>query len=332
MADFRSRRPDFLRSSLNPLEAARRFGISLIELLVVLAIIGILIGLMLPAVQAARESARRASCENNAHQIALAIQAHEAAHRRLPSGGWGFLWFGDPDRGTGARQPGGWVYSLLPYVERSELAVLGKGLAPPEKRQRLATVSRKAIGIFNCPTRRDGSLSPFDPQWPPINADLVEAVAKSDYAINGGDVLVESWFGPPDLATGDSPSWIWPDFSKATGVCHVRSEIRLADIRDGQAQTYLIGEKSLSDLPIDPGDDQSMYVGYDMDTIRWTSAEWPPTPDSDSPAPHRFGSSHPAGTVFAFCDGSTRVISFTIDAEVHRRLGNRKDGLLIGEY
>ncbi len=310
----------------------RRGGITLIEVLAVIAIIGIVIGVTLAAVQSAREAARRASCENNAHQIALAIQAHEAAHRRLPSGGWGFLWFGDPDRGSGARQPGGWVYSLLNYVERAELAELGKSQPPQDKRQSLARLSQQPISIFNCPTRRDGSLSPFDIQWPPVNADLVMSVAKSDYAINGGDTLIRSGFGPPDLATADSLGWKWPAFSKATGVCHVRSEIRLADIRDGQAHTYLLGEKNLSTQPIDPGDDQSMYVGYDMDTIRWTPLHWPPVPDGESPAPYQFGSSHPAGTVFSFCDGSTRVISFTIDAEVHRRLGNRSDGLVIGEY
>jgi prepilin-type processing-associated H-X9-DG protein len=43
----------------------------------------------------------------------------------------------------------------------------------------------------------------------------------------------------------------------------------------------------------------------------------------------RFGSPHSSGCNFAFCDGSVRTVSYQIDPEVHRRLGNRKDGLPI---
>jgi hypothetical protein len=91
------------------------------------AIIAILIALLLPAVQFARESARRISWQNQVRQIALAMHAHEGVHRHLPTGGWGWRWHGEPDRGFDERQPGGWVYNLLPFVEQAELRHVGSG-------------------------------------------------------------------------------------------------------------------------------------------------------------------------------------------------------------
>lgn len=94
----------------------RRIGFTLVELLVVIAIIGALVALLLPAVQAARESARRATCKNRLHQVGIALQAYHNVHGALPVGCTEWR----PWRGTEERQLA-WSAFLLPQLEQQSL-------------------------------------------------------------------------------------------------------------------------------------------------------------------------------------------------------------------
>ena len=168
-----------------------------------ITIIGILIALLLPAVQAARESARQMQCKNNLKQLALGCLNHESLTKRFPTGGWGFGWTGDADRGTDWRQPGGWIYNVLPFIEQAALHDLGVGAADrPEKRRQLPA-NVHPVGVLYCPTRRKALAYPWTGGAggaPILNAGQMAAVGRSDYAANGGDFYVIS-------SVGGGPFW-----------------------------------------------------------------------------------------------------------------------------
>ncbi len=94
----------------------RRTGFSLIELLVMIAIIGILIGLLFPAVQGVREAARRTNCANNLRQQGLSLLGFEAAHNVFPASGWTMAGPGNP----GGKYVG-WRALTLQFVEQDNL-------------------------------------------------------------------------------------------------------------------------------------------------------------------------------------------------------------------
>ncbi len=312
-----------------PSSRGRRPGFTLVELLVVMTIIAVLMGLLLPAVQSARESGRRTQCQNNLRQLGLAVQSHLAVYSRFPSNGWGYAWIGCPDRGTGKNQPGGWIYNVLPYLEAQDLRDRGREEAPAAQRVTLAKVAATPLSVLRCPTRAGPILGPAQPRVLPRNAEWSPLVAKTDYAVNEGDFISDTREGPLTLEEGDSGKYAWRDTKKATGICFQRSEVVAASIRDGLSNTYLVGEKHVSENAYescdDPGYDQSAYSGVDLDLNRWVID--PPLSDGGPSQPRRFGSAHVGGCHFGFCDGSVRLIRYDIDRETHRRLGNRKDGL-----
>ncbi len=258
-------------------------GFTLVELLVVIAIIGILIALLLPAVQAVREAARRSQCRNNLKQIGLAAENYVSAYKTFPTAGWGWTWTGDPDAGSGSNQPGGWLYSLLPFMEEQQIHDMGKGMAfagvgpyavggsgggTGGKYDVLSQMQAQGITTLNCPSRRGATVGGvFDTAGGGANYNEALCMslggAKSDYAGNAGtDFNANGPAGhgvlPATICCGYSyqpggpaangnmtPAQYFPTKYGNTGVFFPGVAFSLRQIPDGLSKTYLVGEKSL---------------------------------------------------------------------------------------
>lgn len=145
-------------------------GFTLVELLVVIAVIGVLVSLLLPAVQAAREAARRSQCSNSLRQIGLALHNHVSAHRVFPVG----VAFGappGPDKGGRPYNGKGWIIDVLPYLEEQALFDLfqqylqgefgqQKGLRDPALRGAVAS----PLSVLNCASAASSSPTTLE-QW-----------------------------------------------------------------------------------------------------------------------------------------------------------------------
>lgn len=319
----------------------------------VIAIIGTLIAMLLPAIQSARETARRTQCGNNVKQLALGCLQHERAAGRFPTGGWGYRWIGDPDRGNDWRQPGGWIFNVLPYIEQQRLHELQFGKNGQARLDAASQMLATPLSLLNCPSRRPPVTYPcsssFTDAIRPRFANHTYQVARTDYACNGGDRYADAYSvraggsitgfnpgGPDTISQGEDPRR-WALIAVAdTGIIYPASQVTAAHVLDGLSNTYLLGEKYLGSNYYATGrsgaDNESMYIGDNADICRWGGPSYPVYQDVPNyDYWYGFGSVHTGGFCAAFCDGSARWIDYSISLPTHGYLSNRRDGNLIDQ-
>jgi hypothetical protein len=191
----------------------------------------------------------------------------------------------------------------------------------PLKPTELKSLVEKPIKFYHCPSRRTARLYPITVQ--PHNAAPVSQGAKLDYAVNCGDGGNERDGGSPTQAASDPATF--------PGIHYDKSKVRLADITDGLSNTIMVGEKYLNPdnyaTGNDAADNENLYVGFDNDNSRSTGiGSFPPRQDKRLLSAHIFGSAHASGFQVVLCDGSVRMIAYTIDQPNYQYLGNRMDG------
>ncbi|MBI2480112.1 MAG: DUF1559 domain-containing protein [Planctomycetia bacterium] len=283
-----------------------RKAFTLVELLVVFAIIGILVSLLLPAVQAAREAARRMSCNNNLKQFGLALHNYDDTFQSLPMG-----WIGleTPNgRVLSEGEPGwGWAAHVLPFIEQNTVTDIVRDTLPiTDPQNQLARDTH--LSIFRCPSDAN-SQQFFDLK--DAGGTVLATVPTANYVGMFGTLELEDCEGlPPGVqCVSDGPFF------------H-NSSTRFRDFIDGTSGTLLVAERyskygESTWLGALPGADESFA------RILAIADHAPNSPGGHLDDP---GSYHPGGTNFTFADGSVHIIVETIDLTVYYALATMQGG------
>jgi len=195
----------------------RTFGFTLVELLVVIAIIGVLVALLLPAVQAAREAARRSQCQNNFHQVGVALHNYHAAMNKFPPGD-------RADMAKSSHTPG-WGAIILPYMEQNAIAQLGVSKA--------LTSNMWAAGAFEIPAY----LCPSEPR----ETTWVECCSQMQLGATNAEDFRQSNMAAVSDSRSAFETHTWGRLD-GNGVMVNMQEYGAKEVTDGLSNTMVVGE------------------------------------------------------------------------------------------
>ena len=317
----------------------KSLGFTLIEVLVVIAIIGVLVALLLPAVQAAREASRRASCSNQLNQLTLATLNYQSARQHLPTGACNQnLNVSDPVCLHDLRTPDTWFAEILPF--REELSLYEKfdfseGTGSLVNKPLVAT---DIVGV-RCPSDATStSICDFRCHW---------------FAYPTSPRMLGLWYA---ASVGNSPLWGQCSFCSPAYPTTTNSrccsgydrgadgepngafglsgrKMTLARLTDGTTSTILLGETLprenmhngaytghfpiiATNIPINTFVPQNLWPSNDVHATNYGEASG-------------IKSNHPGGALVSYCGGSVAFLQEDIDFEVLLSLGSRSDGDIV---
>ena len=297
---------------------SRISGFTLVELLVVVAIIGLLVALLLPAIQKARESARKTQCANNLKQIGLGIHAYMLNNQAFPPG---YVSKVLPDHDDGG--PGwAWGSMIMPYIEEGPLHEQ-LDFTASIRSAASAAVRLTSVPLFICPS--DGMFESIIDIPSKSSTIIICKMAAGNYVASAGTVR------PTCKRCRDN----------FDGVFGRNRAIRPKELQDGLSKTLAIGERASHwSRPVIWGvvpnskvlDNQqpglfaagpafvlgtTFHEGFNIETstemdhgTMGTFAE-------------SFGSQHPGGAFFMFCDASVRFVWDDADPAIMNAMSTR---------
>jgi len=312
------------RNDANP---AHRPGFTVIELLVVLAVIVTVSTLLLPAVQSAREEARKQACQNNLKKIGLGLQNYHDTHLTFPPGTVTRYRI-DPGLGVNNCFPrisaenrensyAPWTVLLTPFLGKIRLyeqanflekftsnPIDGKGAKENH------ALMNEVVEEYRCPS------DPYVEDWKP---------RLSYFGVAGGG-LVHRCRATEDRQRGHD----------TRGIMFFNSRIKIRDITDGTVYTFLIGESRSQTFNDPEGKNYGWASSGNVSPEggiggTFATAVEPINagkPDESGPREQsrRFGSHHPGGAHFLTADGAIHLMNEKMDAEVYRLMAVRNDG------
>ena len=182
-------------------------GFSLVELIIVIAIIALLVATLLPAINASREAARRIACANNLRQIGIALQSYHTANGVFPVGA---VEWRPPGNATNRQLA--WSAFLLPFLDQNDLYEL-LDLSAPFDSDKNAQGAAQVLPVYLCPSSPHGS-------------SLIDGRAPCHY---GGI------YGERITSPNDPPK----------GIMLLDQSVRAEDVKDGLSSTVIVAEDTM---------------------------------------------------------------------------------------
>jgi prepilin-type N-terminal cleavage/methylation domain-containing protein/prepilin-type processing-associated H-X9-DG protein len=328
-------------------------GFTLVELLIVAALIGLLVALLLPAIQAATEAARRSQCQSNLGQLIVAVHNYEMAHGVYPPGSL-------ESQGPILNWPKGyhhsWLVQLLPYIEHHSTQKQVDFVAGVYDASNVP-VRSMTLDLLHCPS---DTLLRGRSNYAGVHHDRESAIDRD----NSGVFFLNSRVRQADVTDGVSQTMFLGekmlDSSDLGWMSGTRATLRNTAWATGTPAapaavppTFELNEHGLPELSPQMESTLLQYRGpnavqYSIDGSDGSDGSDVAAGRLDSSGNLKansrinpallhvggFSGAHPGGSQYAFGDGSVQFLSNTIDPPTYQRLGNRHDGRLLdpGKY